>query len=391
MIDFPTLPGQSLEPDPLLRDGPPAPSVFRIQPPYGEPVWLVTRMEDVRAMLTDPRFSRAATIGVDVGRTQPYVMREETIVGMDAPQHTRVRRAASAGLTARRVEALRPRAQEIVDGLLDALDDPAELVEGLCLPLPITVICELLGVPYEDRVQFRGWADTFMTSSGFSVEEVMAAHANLHEYLAGMLAARRENPTDDLLGALVGLREQDALNDDELLGMALALLVGGFETTASQLAKFVLCLLVHRDQWDRVVADPSLVPNAVEELLRFVPLAGGTSIAYVAAEDVELGGVTIKAGDGVMASGAAANRDPDVFARPTDLDVGRADVQHMGFGHGAHYCLGANLARMELQVAIGTLARRFPAMRLAVEPQDVPWKGSSAVWGLVSLPVRLRG
>ncbi|MCU1375977.1 MAG: cytochrome [Actinomycetia bacterium] len=388
---FPSVATQGLSADPLLdvlrRQAP----TFRIKAPYGGECWMVTRHEDVRAVQTDPRFSRRAMIGQDVARTSPYPLQGESIVGMDPPDHTRIRRLVSMAFTARRVESLPQRAQALVDGLLDeaaAADGPVDLVEGLAQPLPIAMICELLGVAYEDRSRFRGWANVFMTSTAHPIEDVLTARDHLFAYLAELVASRRAQPTTDLLGALVLQRDEgDALTEDELVNLAFSLLVGGFETTAAQLAKSVLMLLLHPDQLALVRADPELVPTAVEELLRVIPLSSGTSLAWVATEDVVVGDVTIRAGDVLMASAAAANLDEAVFDQPERFDVTRSPNPHLSFGHGLHFCLGAHLARMELQVAIGSLATRFPDLRLAVAPDDVPWKVGSAVWGLAALPV----
>lgn len=389
---FPTVEDQSLDPDPLLLellDGEP---VSRVRLPFGQPCWLVTRHDDVRFVLSDPRFSRSLTLQADVARTTPMLPLEDSILAMDPPDHTRIRRLVSTAFTARRVADLRERAQGIVDGLLDGVEragPPADLVEDLALPLPIAMICELLGVPFADRARFRAWADTFMTSSGFTIEELLDAHGQICGYLAGMIELRRNAPTDDLLGALVAVRDGDGdrISEPELVSLSLALLVAGYETTASQLSKFVYALLRHPDQLALLRARPELVPNAVEELMRLVPLSSGTTLAYIATEDVEVGGVTIRAGEAIMAAPGAANRDPAVFAEPNALDVTREGITHFGFGHGPHFCVGAHLARMEMQVALTTLLVRFPALRLAVPPDEVPWKVGSAVWGLEHLPV----
>ncbi len=354
---------------------------------------MVTRHEDVRFVQADSRFSRAAMIGRDVARTAPYPLQGESIIGMDPPDHTRIRRLVSREFTPRRVEQLRARAQEIVDGLLDdaaASPSPVDLVEAFAQPLPIAMICELLNVPFSDRDRFRGWANAFMTSTGHSIDEVLAARDSLNAYLADLIAERRRTPTDDLLGALVVLRDEgDALSEPELVNLGLAMLVGGFETTAAQLGKFIFCLLGNPEQLAVIRARPEVVPTAVEELLRVIPLSSGTALAWIATEDVEVGGVTIPAGDPVMASAAGANLDDSVFVDPERLDVTRDPNPHLAFGHGMHFCIGAHLARMELQVAIGTLFGRFPDVRLAVAPREVQWKVGSAVWGLESLPVDL--
>ena len=389
---FPTITAQGLDPDPLLAELRDTDPITRVQLPFGEPCWLLTRYDDVRSMLADPRFSRAATIGTDVGRMSEFFPIEDSILGMDAPEHTRIRRLVSATFTARRMQALRGRAQAVVDDLLDAMaatPQPVDLVQAVALPLPITMICELLGVPFDDRERFHGWANIFMTSSGFSVEELLDAHGQLTGYLAELIASRRAQPTDDILGALVAARDDDdsVITEGELVSLAMAILVAGYETTANQLGKFVLCLLDTPEQLAILRAHPELTANAVEELMRFIPLSAGAQIAYLATEDVELGGVLIRAGDGVIASTASANRDENTFPHADRLDIERSDIFQLGFGHGAHFCLGAHLARVELQVALESLLRRFPDLRLAGPAGDVPWKDGSAVWGLEALPV----
>jgi cytochrome P450 len=389
---FPTITKQGLDPDPLLDELRVAEPITRVQLPFGEPCWLLTRYEDVRTMLADPRFSRAATIGTDVGRMSEFFPIEDSILGMDAPEHTRIRRLVSATFTARRMQALRGRAQEIVDGLLDDMEkmpQPVDFVQAVALPLPITMICELLGVPFEDRDRFHGWANIFMTSSGFAVEELLDAHGQLTGYLADLIASRKVQPTDDILGALVAARDEDdaVITEGELVSLAMAILVAGYETTANQLGKFVLCLLDNPEQLHTLREHPELIPNAIEELMRLIPLSAGAQIAYLATEDVELGGVLIRAGEGVIPSTASGNRDESVFPHADQLDVERTDIFQLGFGHGAHFCLGAHLARVELQVALVSLFTRFPDLRLAVPPDQVPWKDGSAVWGLEALPV----
>ena len=262
-------------------------------------------------------------------------------------------------------------------------------MQVVALPLPITMICELLGVPFDDRERFHGWANIFMSASGYTVEELLDAHGQLSGYLAGLIASRRERPTDDILGALVAARDDDdsVITEGELISLCMAILVAGYETTANQLAKFVLCLLDRPDQWQLLLERPDVVPNAVEELMRYIPLSAGPALPYLATEDVEIGGVLIRAGDAVIASTASANRDELVFAHADTVDVERADIFQLGFGHGAHFCLGAHLARVELQVAISTLLERFPDLRLAVPADQVPWKDGSSVWGLEALPL----
>jgi len=389
---FPSSDQQSLSPDPVLLELLAHEPVAKVQLPHGEPCWMVTRYDDVRHVLGGTGFSRNATLHVDIARTTEMLPLDDSILAMDPPNHTRIRRLVSMAFTARRVAELRPRIEEVVNGLLDDIErkgPPADLVEDLALPLPITIITDLLGIPYEDRERFRGWAETFMTTRGFSVEELIDAHVAITGYLAELIAQRRAEPTDDLLGGLVAARDEDGdrMTEGELVSLALALLVAGYETTASQLTKFVLVLLRNPDQLALLRAQPDLVPNAIEEMMRLVTLSSGTGLAQIATEDVELSGVTIRAGEAVLASPGAANRDPDVFADPNTLDVTRQNIVHFGFGHGAHFCIGAHLARLEMQVALAALLARFPDLRLAVPDDEVEWKDGSAIWGLAHLPV----
>ncbi|KAA2266134.1 cytochrome P450 [Solihabitans fulvus] len=363
----------------------------RVRLPYGGDAWLATRHEDVRLVLGDPRFSRAATVGRDVPRLTPSLSRDSSILSMDPPEHSRLRRLVAKAFTARRVEQLRPRAQQVVDGLLDDLvaqGSPADLVEGLALPLPITMICELLGVPTEDRDRFRAWSDTVLALTAFSPEEIEVAIAELNGYLAGLIQQRREEPTDDLLGALVLARdEDDRLSEDELVGLGVTLLVAGHETTANQIGNFVYALLTHPGPLAALRADPQALPTAIEELLRFTPLGSSAGFPRIAMEDVEVGGVLVRAGEAVLVHAVSANRDERVFEHAADLDLVRAHNPHIAFGHGVHHCLGAPLARMELQVAVGTLLDRFPRLDFAVPADEVPWKRGRLVRGLRALPV----
>lgn len=381
----------ALRPDPtsqrLQREEP----VSRVRLPFGGDAWLVTKYDDVKTVLADPRFSRAAVTDLsrDLPRTVPHRQVETSILNMDPPDHTRLRKLVAKGFTARRTELLRERAQGIVDGLLDDLEaqgPPADLVEALALPLPITIICEMLGVPVEDRDQFRTWSDKALAITAFSSEEIVEAGTALRDYIAGLVADKRAHPTDDVLTDLVAARDEgDRLTEDELVGFGVALLVAGHETTANQIGNFTYTLLTHPDRLAELRQDPSLVPAAVEELLRITPLAASAGFPRITTEPVELGGVTIPAGEAVFLDGGVANRDPEVFEHPDEIDFHRPANPHVAFGHGAHHCVGASLARMELQVAIGTLLRRFPGLDLAGEAR---FKQGRLIRGLQVLPVR---
>lgn len=363
----------------------------RVRLQYGEPAWLATRYEDVKVVLGDPRFSRAVAGGRDEPRSRLYLGSPTSLLHYDPPEHSRLRRLVAKAFSVRRVEALRPRAERIADELIDrmlAQGPPAELVEDFALPLPTTVICELLGVPVGDRVDFRLWSDAFLSTTRYTPDQVTEYTGRMRDYMAGLIAEHRREPRDDLIGALVTARdEQDRLSEEELLTMAEGILVAGHETTAAQIPNFVYTLLTHPGQLAAVRADPGLIPQAVEELMRYVPLGDGAGSARYALEDVELGGVTVRAGEPVVVALQSANRDESVYTRPDTLDLHRKEASHIGFGHGPHHCLGAQLARMELQVALGSLLDRLPGLRLAGSPDDIAWKTGTATRGPAHLPI----
>lgn len=365
--------------------------VCRVTLPYGEPAWLLTRYADVRAVLGDPQFSRAMA----GARDQPRMVAGVFPMGpldMDPPEHSRIRRLLAKAFTMRAAERLRPfvlgLATELITAMVDA-GPPADLVRDFAQPLQITVICELFGVPRLDRAGFIGWIDD--TTSGAVSEEVRAEGLRRQlEYLTDLVARRRRAPTeDDLLGALVLARDAaDRLSEDELLVLAMVLLGAGFETTANEIANFVFLLLTHPDQLALVRARPDLIPGAVEELLRFTPLVTNPTTARYATRDVTIGGQEIAAGDAILAYTTAANRDDAVYPDPDRLDVTRTPAAaHLAFGHGGHYCVGAQLARMELQVVLGELIDRLPGLRLAVDPDAIEWKRSVLVRGPIALPI----
>ena len=366
-------------------------ALARVRLPYGGDAWLATSYEDVRAVLGDPRFSRAAAFGKDVPRLSEAINTHATILDMDPPDHTRLRRLVAMAFTPKRVEALRPRTQEIVDGLLERMavsKPPVDLMESLAWPLPITVICALMGVPVEDTERFRSWTDTALAVTAFSGAEIRQGMENLRSYIAGLIAERRDTPRDDLLGAMVQARDaEDRLSENELVMFGVTLLVAGHETTANTLGNFIYTLLTHPEQLARLRTDPSLVPSAIEELLRYTPLSGSAGFVRIATEDVELSGGRVRAGDAVLTETAAANRDEQAFEHAETIDIGRTNNPHLSFGHGVHYCIGAQLARMELTIALGTLLRRFPDLALAVDADKVEWKRGRRVRGLHSLPV----
>jgi cytochrome P450 len=389
--DYPFSAPDRLRLDPFYAQLRRSEPLTRVRLPFGEQAWLATRYADVRTVLGDPRFSRAASVGRDEPRITPRPI-EGGMLSMDPPEHTRLRRLVAKAFTARRVEHLRPRARQIADGLIDRMVDagpPADLVERFATPLPITVICELLGVPVEDQDRFHVWSEAIVSTTSLTPEQIKSYIDSLLGYMSGLIAQRRERPTDDLIGALVRARDEDndRLTEDEMVRLAAGLLAAGHETTVTQIPNFVYVLLTHPEQREQLRADLDLVPSAVEELMRYVPLGVASSFARYALEDVELGGVLVRAGDPVIGSVASANRDDAVFAEPDTLDLTRSTNPHIGFGHGAHHCVGAQLARMELQVAVTALLTRLPGLRFAGPEEELEWKSGLLVRGLKRMPV----
>jgi cytochrome P450 len=373
------------------RTGP----VRRTRLPSGLTAWLVTRYEDARRALADPRLSKQSGFSVGsspaVGRLDgPAAVLSRHMLAVDPPDHTRLRRLVSAAFTPRRIEALRPRIEEITRDLLDAVEgrERVDLIDTFAFPLPIQVICELLGVPVQDRDAFREWSNVIVAGAqaGDRLEPAMRA---LVGYIMALLAERRATPGDDLLSGLIQVRDQeDRLTEEELSAMVFLLLIAGHETTVNLIGNGAYLLLRERDQWERLRAEPDLLPTAIEEFLRYEgPVE--TSTFRVATEDLEIGGVTIAAGDPVMVVLLSANRDEDRFPDAGELRLDRTQNPHLAFGHGIHYCLGAPLARMEAQVAFTQLLERHPGLRLAVPAEDLRWRPGLLLRGLADLPVRL--
>jgi cytochrome P450 len=388
---YPFNPADGLRLDPLYAQLRRTEPLTKVRLPFGEEAWLATRYQDVKVVLGDPRFSRAASIGRDEPRTTPRIP-DTGLLAMDPPEHARLRGLVARAFTARRVESLRPRTREIANQLVDrmvAVGPPVDLVKAYADPLPTTVICELLGVPEPDREQFSTWTEAIISTTSLSIERIEEYLANMHSYIGDLAAIKRKDPGDDLLSAMVAARDADTdrLTEQELVQLAAGLLAAGQETTVSQVPNFVYVLLTNPDRWFELCADPELAPAAVEELMRFVPLGVAAAFPRYATEDVELGGVTVRAGDPVLPALHSANRDGDVFDDPDAVDFHRRGRSHFGFGHGAHHCLGAQLARMELQVALETLATRLPELRLAVPEPELVWKQGMLVRGPQALPV----
>jgi cytochrome P450 len=307
----------------------------------------------------------------------------------DGADHARLRRLVGAAFTRRRIENLAPRIQRIADDLLDAVEssDEFDLMPAYAVPLPLTVICELLGVPQDAWANFRAWTNVVIGGAFADPVEFAAAVADSVAYLRELLDQRRRHPTDDLLSALVASHDDgDRLTEDELTSMVWILVAAGHETTVNLITSGVHALLTHPDQLARLRAHPELIDSAVEELLRFEsPLQIG--IPLLATEPLEIGGIRVEAGEVVLAGLLAANRDAAHTDEPDTLDIGRAHNQHLAFGHGAHHCLGAPLARLEARIALRTLLTRFPDLRLARDADELSWRENVLIHGLAGLPV----
>ncbi|WP_447003839.1 cytochrome P450 [Saccharothrix isguenensis] len=384
VLDIPFADAFAFDPSPTwarLREEAP---VIRVRTLTGALVWLVTRYDDVKLVLADPRFSRAGVVAAgapQVGVSRPL---PGTLPTTDPPEHTRLRKLVSGAFSHRRIERTRPWVRELCEKLADDVVDGADLRQVYALPLPIQVICTLLGVPYSDRERFREWVEVAYSLELVDQPRVEAAMASLLDYMGAVVAAKRHEPrSDDLLDELCAT----PLTHDELVAFAVNLLVAGHETSANQITGFVATLLRERSRWERLVREPSLVPSAVEELMRFTRLSEVGQLR-VALEDVEIAGVVVRAGDGVMAAIGSANRDHRAFAAPDRLDLGRTPNHHLALGAGPHFCLGAQLARIELQESLTVLTRRFPGLRAARPVEDLAWR-KVLVNGLAELPVRI--
>jgi cytochrome P450 len=360
----------------------------------GSTPWLITDYETQRSVLGDPRFSAdSRKDGYPAVSAAVRARRERgrAFISMDDPEHGRHRRMLTRNFMIKRVEAMRPRVQEIVDGLIDDMlagPKPADLVTAFALPVPSLVICELLGVPYADHDFFQARSKKIVTRDT-PVDEAVRASDDLREYLLDLVAAKEKQPTDDMIGRLVADQLANGeLTREEVAGMASLMLIAGHETTANMIALGTLALLEHPAQLAelRDTDDPKLVANAVEELLRYLTIVHGGR-RRVATEDVEVAGQLIRAGEGVILANDAANRNEAAFPEPDRLDIHRDARHHVSFGFGVHQCLGQPLARMELQVVYSTLYRRIPTLELAIPFEEVPFKHDAFVYGVHSLPV----
>jgi cytochrome P450 len=361
--------------------------------PDGHEGWLVTGYDAVRAALADTRFSSRQDLGIlhvpypipgMPEQTEPSEQTPGLFISMDPPDHTRLRRKLTGAFTVKRMKALEEGVIEITERQLDELaklTPPVDLVQAFALPVPSLVICEMLGVPYADREDFQSNSSKFMERQ-VNLEDKVAAYMAMNTYLYELVASKRAEPGDDLLSDLA--RDED-LSIEELTGMAFLLLLAGHETTANMLALGTFALLEHPDQLDALRSNPELIPDAVEELLRY--LAVGDIFFRYAAEDIEFFGETIREGTTVILSILAGNHDSARFEHADTLDVHRNARGHLAFGHGIHQCLGQQLARIEMRAGFEGLLRRFPSLHLAVPAREVKLRTDMTIYGVHALPV----
>ncbi|MEU3315009.1 cytochrome P450 [Streptomyces sp. NPDC006662] len=356
----------------------------------GRTVWMVTGHAEARALLADGRLSTDRTresFPIPTARFQGITRQRTALLGEDDPVHNTQRRMLIPSFSVKRANALRPRIQETVDGLIDAMvakGPRAELVSAFALPVPSMVICALLGVPYEDHEFFQAQSRRLLR--GPAPADVEDARTRLQDYLRQLILRKRAEPGEGLLDELIVTRLENGETDvEELVSLAAILLIAGHETTANMISLGTFTLLRHPERLAELRADPSLLPGAVEELMRFLSIADG--MLRVATEEIEAGGVVIRPGDGVVFSTSVINRDEAVFQDPDALDWNRPANRHLAFGFGIHQCLGQNLARAEMEIALGTLFTRLPGLHLAADPETIPFKPGDTIQGMVELPV----
>ncbi|MFD7335452.1 cytochrome P450 [Streptomyces violascens] len=372
-----------------LRDAP----VSRIRLPHGEgDCWLVTRYEDVRFVTSDPRFSRDITGRPIPKMTKHFIPMDRALSFVDPPGHARVRAVVAPAFTQRAMDRLRPRAQELLDRRVDRLmaaGPPADFVQHITSPFPLDVVSELIGVPPADRTRIRDWAQTLLTraSDEAAAERALEVRAAAGAYFRELAAQRRGEPQDDLMSVMVAAVDNGQIDEEELLALTTLMELNGWHAVCNNTSNMVYALLTQDGLMDRLRSEPELVPQAVEELLRWIPHKHGVGQPRIATQDVEVGGVLIRDGEFVYVSYVAANWDELVYPDPERIDVERQGPPHLAFGHGPHYCVGPLLARMESEVLLSTLINRLPDLRLALPPEQVRWQTNVLIRGPVDLPV----
>ncbi|MET9960382.1 cytochrome P450 [Streptomyces sp. NPDC006326] len=383
---------EALEFDPFLQDRLREKRAARIRLPYGEgSAWLMARYADVKAATTDPRFSRQELVGKTITASSPHAIASQkaSLNYADPPRLNDMRRVVARAFTGKSMQKLRPSVQQTVDTLLDGMERqgaPADLVEHLHGPLPLAAVADLLGMPHDMRRDMTSWANVIMTP-GPAPAKSTDALKTVRECVVELLAHRREHRSEDLAGVLVDAADAGEITEAEAVSLATAILVSGAHAVRNNSANMVFLLLTHPQHLERLRAEPDMIPQAVDELLRYIPHRSGVGLPRVATRDVEIGGVTVRAGETVYSSYLAANRDPEVFPNPHELDFDRGPIAHMAFGNGPHHCVGSMLARMESELMVATLLDRYPRLALAVPPEQIEWQPGALIRGPKTLPV----
>ncbi|MFJ1747672.1 cytochrome P450 [Streptomyces sp. NPDC088116] len=395
-MSYPIVPAAALEPPPQWAELRQRCPVARVTLPSGDEAALLTRYEDVRTALSDPRLSREGLALPDAARVSAGdaadIFNSPMAQALNAEGHDRWRRMVGKWFTAKRMSALRPSMEAMTDQLIDEMLEhgrPADLVTHLAFPLPVFVICTMLGVPECDRDRFKSWSDTFLNMTRYTRAETEAAHQDFADYMAHLIDGKRTEPGDDLLSLLMdgADAEGEPMSEAGLVATGQALLLAGHETTAGFISMMTAHLLSDRRRWERLLADPSLTRKAVEEVLRFDPNGSGFGMLRYVHEDTELSGGVVPRGTTVVCSMAAANRDESAWEGAADMDLGRSPNPHLTFGAGSHSCLGQPLARTELQAVLTVLLRRLPTLDLAVGTHDLRRHEGLLTTPLRELPV----
>lgn len=388
--DYPFGPVEGLELHERYLELSRAEPVTRVRMPYGGEAWLLTGYTEIKQFLADTSFSSMAATTPDTPRVTPLPLRPGGLLTMDVPEHTRIRRVVAKAFTKRQIDRLRDRIQAVSDELIDriaAQGPPADLVEALAVPLPVVMICELFGIPYEQRQRFRKYSDVIISTFAHTGEQVEQARSDMDAYLGELFEWRRREPGDDVVSMLVEAMDVERLSVEEAAQTGVGILMAGHDTSLSMISNVCYLLLARPALYRQLRDHPELMGTAIDEFLRTIPLRSSGSFPRRATKDVEIGGVLIRAGETVIFQRASADRDERVFDSPHEIDLTRKHNPHLGFGHGVHYCLGAQLAKTELTIAITGLLRRFPDLRLAVPAAEVVWKRGIIARGPKSLPV----
>ncbi|MFD8546335.1 cytochrome P450 [Streptomyces sp. NPDC059649] len=372
----------------LMSPGPE--EIARIATPTGSEVWLVRGYSLGRSVLTDPRFSRAAALRPQAPKLNDAQPAADSMMSMDGSRHARLRRLVSGAFSTGRMARMSDFVAQVTDRHLDTVADlgpGTDLIGHLARPLPLFVLCSMLGIPEEDTPLFRGWVEVLFDIDASSPREKARRRIELIEYMTDLMDRKRRAPGEDLLSDLIAVHDRGELSTNELLTLGLTLLMAGYETTTGQIGLATLSLLTDRGVYEELVAHPDRVGKAVEELIRLNPVTPLTFLR-VATEPVPLGEVTVQAGEGVVVALMFGNRDAEVFAKPESMDfVSGRGTPHLTFGHGVHRCLGAPLARLQVRIVLEHLLRRFPTLRLAEVEEPVVWKDGLGIRGLSRLQV----